>query len=65
MGKIVNYTYVGTKSKINKLNKEYPNAIKIVDADVYWDDESGSVFVFTSNEYKTYLLGKREGSSEI
>ena len=65
MGKKVNHTYVGTKSKIKELNKKYPNATQIVDADVYWDDASGSVFVFTSNEYKAYLLGKREGSSEI
>ena len=65
MGKIINHIYVGIKSNIKELNKKYPNATQIVDADVYWDDTSGSVFVFTSNECKAYLLGKSEGSSEI
>lgn len=67
MRKRVNYTYAGTKtqSKLEKLKHQYPNAVKIEDADIYWDDATGSLFVFTSEEWKEYLLGKREEPSEI
>lgn len=53
---------VDTKDKIHLLtsNPDYADMLKIENADVYWNDKNGAVIVVTTQEWKDYLLGKRD-----
>jgi hypothetical protein len=56
MGKCIRKSLIGTKDKSSKLLNNYIGVRKIEGADVYWHDESGTLFVLTSQEWKDYLL---------
>ena len=57
--KRVNQTICGTKERIDAFLDIYEDAIKI-DGEIYWSDSKGAIAIFTTQEYKDYLLGKSD-----
>lgn len=60
MSKIIHKSYVGTTENLHDFLQRYADALKIENAEVYWLEESGSVVLFASQEWKEYLTGRSD-----
>ena len=51
--------YIGTKESFVRFVEQHDNLLKIENAEIYWIDESESIVVVASPEWRDYLMGRR------
>lgn len=52
--------YIGTKEAVDRFTEQHGGLIKIENAEIYWIDESESIVVVASPEWRDYLMGRRD-----
>ena len=52
--------YIGTKESFVHFTDQHDGLVKIENAEIYWIDESESIVVVASPEWRDYLMGRKD-----